>query len=192
VRERRPDLLAGDDPLVAVALGPRLEVGEVGAGFGLRVALAPQFLTRGDLRQEPPLLLLGAVVQDRGPDQALAHDADAPGPAGTGVLLVEDDLLEQARAPAAVLLRERQAHPAGRAERPLPGEALLEQRVLVAGTAAAAHAGELTGQLLREPAPRLGAERLELGREPEVHAAKPSGGSDGSELREHAAREVLE
>ena len=37
---RRPHLLAVDDPLVAVALGPGLQAGEVGAGAGLGVQQA--------------------------------------------------------------------------------------------------------------------------------------------------------
>ena len=41
VARRRPDLLAVDDPLVAVELGPAPEVAEVRAGVRLGVALAP-------------------------------------------------------------------------------------------------------------------------------------------------------
>ncbi len=40
--QRGPHLLAGDHPLVAVELGLGLDVGQVAAGVGLRVALAPQ------------------------------------------------------------------------------------------------------------------------------------------------------
>ncbi len=95
VRERRPDLLTGDHPLVSVALGACLHVGEVGAGVRLRVPLAPHVLARRDPREEAALLLLGTEVQDRGADQPLADDADATRTAGARVLLVEDHLLEQ-------------------------------------------------------------------------------------------------
>ena len=44
VAGRGPDLLAVDDPLVAVEHGPAAEVAEVGAGVGLGVALAPHVL----------------------------------------------------------------------------------------------------------------------------------------------------
>ena len=44
VRQRRPDLLSGDHPLVAVTDRPRLDVGQVASGVGLRIALAPQFV----------------------------------------------------------------------------------------------------------------------------------------------------
>ena len=75
VRERRPHLLAVDDPLVAVEHGARLHVRQVGAGVGLRVALAPQLLDRLDLREEALLLRLGAVRDQRGREQALAEEA---------------------------------------------------------------------------------------------------------------------
>ena len=56
---RRPDLLAVDDPLVAVEDGPAAEVAEVGPGVGLRVALAPQVLAGQDPGQVVGLLLVG-------------------------------------------------------------------------------------------------------------------------------------
>ena len=41
VGARAPDLLPGDDVLVAAALGPRAQRGEIGAGLRLGEALAP-------------------------------------------------------------------------------------------------------------------------------------------------------
>ena len=65
VGERRPHLLAVDDVVVAVLHRPRLQRGQVGAGVGLRVALAPDLLAGEDLRRVALLLLLGAVRDDR-------------------------------------------------------------------------------------------------------------------------------
>ena len=59
-----PDLLAVDDPLVAVEDGLGLEAGEVGARVGLAEALAPGDLAGEDLGEEELLLLLGAPLQD--------------------------------------------------------------------------------------------------------------------------------
>ena len=42
VGQRRPDLLAGDEPFVAVTDGFGLDVGEVAAGVGFGIALAPE------------------------------------------------------------------------------------------------------------------------------------------------------
>ena len=64
VRERRPDLLAGDDVLVAVADRARLQRREVGARLRLGEALAPDLVGRQDRREEALLLLLGAVGDD--------------------------------------------------------------------------------------------------------------------------------
>ena len=58
VGQRGPHLLAVDHPLVAVELGAGLDVGEVGAGVGLAVALAPQLGAGDDPGQEPGLLLV--------------------------------------------------------------------------------------------------------------------------------------
>ena len=56
VGERRPDLLAVDDVLVAVAHGPRAEVGQVAARAGLAEQLAPELLA-GEQREEVAVLL---------------------------------------------------------------------------------------------------------------------------------------
>ena len=50
--ERRPGLLAVDHPFAALALGGRLQSGEIGAGARLRKALAPPIVDIGDARQE--------------------------------------------------------------------------------------------------------------------------------------------
>ena len=68
-----PHLLAGEHPLVAVALGPRGERGEVGAGAGLAEELAPPLLVAHDRRQEAQPLLLGAVGEQRGRGQVEAE-----------------------------------------------------------------------------------------------------------------------
>ena len=118
VGQGRPDLLARDHPLVAVADGPRLDVGQVAARVGLGVALAPQLGALPDRREEARLLLGRAVVDQGRAEQPLAHDVDPARRRGPGVLLVEDDLLGHGGAPAAVLDRPAQAGPA--APRPAP------------------------------------------------------------------------
>ena len=97
VRERRPHLLAVDHPLVAVEHGAGLDVREVGAGVRLGEALAPQLLDRLDLREEPALLLVGAELDERRREQALAEERDPRRRVRLGVLLVEDDLLRERR-----------------------------------------------------------------------------------------------
>ena len=139
LRERRPHLLTGDHPLVAVALGAGLHVGEVGAGVRLGVALAPDLGAGEDPGEEPALLLVGAEVDDGRPEKPLADDPDAPRALRSRVLLVEDDLLREREAAAAELLGPPDPDPPGLTERALPGGALVEQLVLVARPTAPAH-----------------------------------------------------
>ena len=91
--ERGPDLLSGDDPLVAVALGPRLQAGEIRTGVRLAEPLAPQLLAAGDRRQEALLLLLGAELQQRRPEEVATLHADPVRGLGGRMLDVEDQLL---------------------------------------------------------------------------------------------------
>ena len=61
---RRPDLLAGDHVVVAVAHRPGAQRGEVGAGLGLGEPLAPHVLAAQDRRQVARPLL-GRALGDR-------------------------------------------------------------------------------------------------------------------------------
>ena len=79
VGQRGPHLLPGDDPLVAVPHRPGLDVGQVAAGVGLRIALAPQLGALPDGRQEALLLGLGPVVDQGGPEQPLPRMLTRPG-----------------------------------------------------------------------------------------------------------------
>ena len=151
VRERRPDLLPVDDPLVAVEVGACLHVREVGAGVGLGVSLAPDLGAAEDAGEERPFLGVGAEVDDGRPEQPLADDPDPSRTARARVLLVEDHLLEQRRAAAAVLRGPAEADPTVAAELLLPREALVEQLVLVAGPAAPAYDREPTVETIGEP-----------------------------------------
>src|SRR5260221_164376 len=139
-RERRPYLLAVDHPLVAVEIGAGLDVGQVGARVGLRVALTPDVGTAQNARQEPALLRLVPEMHDRRAEQSFADDADASRSTCPRVFLVEDHLVQQRCTPTAVLRGPPQSNPAVVSELLLPNEAILEERVLVAGPAAPAHA----------------------------------------------------
>ena len=110
----RPHLLAVDDPLVAVELGPGLEAGQVAAGVGLAEALAPGDGPVQDPRDELLLLLLGAPLQDGRADQGVAEEVGPQGRLGPGELLVQHDGLHEGEALAAVLGGPRRADPAAR------------------------------------------------------------------------------
>ena len=75
--ERRPGLLAVDDPVVAVADGGGAQRGQVGAGVGLGEALAPPDVEVRRLRQEALLLLLVAEGREDRADHAGVEGAAA-------------------------------------------------------------------------------------------------------------------
>ena len=90
---RRPDLLAGDDPLVAVEHGPGGERGEVTPGLGLAEQLAPELVAREHRAEVPLLLLLGAGEQQGGTGPADADLVVDGTDAGAVEFLVDDQLV---------------------------------------------------------------------------------------------------
>ena len=164
-----PHLLARDDPLVAVALGPGLDVGQVAAGVGLGIALAPQLGSLTDRREEAGLLLGRAVMDQGRAEQPLAHDVDPARGGGAGVLLVEDDLLGHGGPATPVLDRPAQAGPASPRQHLLPTLAHLEAEGLVPRAAAAPELGEFTHQVLRQEVADLLAEGHVLGAVAKIH-----------------------
>ena len=172
VRERGPHLLTGDHPLVAVEHGARLDVREVGARVRLGEALAPQLLDRLDLREEPALLLVGAELDERGREQALAEERDPRRRVRPRVLLVEDHLLgERAapgrRTPPATTCPTQRSAPSTRSH-----SMRTSQPVSSAGPPRRAERRELAGQVLGEPRAHLGAKGRLFGGVAEVHAGR--------------------
>ena len=168
VGQRGPGLLPVDHPGVPVQHGPGGHAGQVRPGPGFGVALAPQLADLPDRRQEA-LLLVRRAERDQGrAEQFLAHDRDPGGRVGPRVLLVEDDLLDQARAAAAVLGGPAEAGPARGGQVLVPGEPLVVPLVLAARAARAAQPGELAGQVGLQPFAHAGAEVLVLRREPHL------------------------
>ena len=93
--ERRPDLLAVDHPLVAVAHGPGAEGGEVGAGAGLAEELAPDLLA-GEQREQVALLLLLACRRGRSSGRPSRCRSGSTGAARRPrQLLVDEELVDR-------------------------------------------------------------------------------------------------
>ena len=109
VRQRRPHLLAVDDPLVAVSNGTGLEARHIGAGTGLGEHLAPDLVRPDQLRLVGGALLVGAVLVEHRQAHPLADaEVDLHDREGTG-LFAPDPLVLVAQALPAVLDRVRQA-----------------------------------------------------------------------------------
>ena len=119
VRIRGPDLGAVDDVVVAVLDRARLEGGEVGAGVGLGIALAPDDVAGGDAGEEL-LLLLFVAVDDHGRAGVGHADEARVGRAVVRELFREHYLLHVAHPLSAVFPRPRRRDPT------LSGELLRE------------------------------------------------------------------
>ena len=167
-----PDLLPGQAPLAAglVEAGFGPDVGQVRTGAGLGVALAPQVLAPQYARQVARLLRLAAEGDQRGAGEGFTDMAHATRTPGAGVLLVKDDLLLDAGAATAVPFGPAQASPAALVQLALPGLALLDKAVLVAGAAAKADLLELAAQVGGQPVGHFPAEPLVLVTETQLHA----------------------
>src|SRR3546814_7324581 len=76
--------------MVALVLTFRLERSEVGAGIGLRIALAPAYLPPRDLWEKPLLLLLGAVFEERRPQHGNPKTHERIACVDRGHLLTQD------------------------------------------------------------------------------------------------------
>jgi hypothetical protein len=160
--QRRVDLLAVDDPLVAVLDGGGAQRRQVGPGRGLGVADRRMQLAGQDAGQEERLLLVRPELLDR-----LAHRVDAQerdGGADPPSLVEEDELLDLAAALATVLLRPADTEPA------VPTH-LADGLEAVGPTGLAAHdfVRDLGGHQIVEVGSQLTAQGFLLVREGDLH-----------------------
>ena len=110
---------AGEHVAVAVAHGAGADRLQVGAGAGLGHGDGADELAGGEARQPAPLLLLGAVMQDVGRDDAGMQRRAEGVEAGIADRAVDRGLVGEAAAPAAVFLGHRGAQePGGAGLRP--------------------------------------------------------------------------
>ncbi len=160
LRRGDPRLGAVDDVRVTLAHGTGRERGEVGAGAGLGVALAPELLAREDLGQVARALLVVAELHDHRRDH-LQPERQHPRRPAVGDLLAEDVPLHRVPAGAPVLRGPVRRDPALLEEDPLPARVvvLLER---VAGLHLAPDVGR---QVLGDERPHLVAERALFGAE---------------------------
>ncbi|MCY1409471.1 hypothetical protein D9M71_248220 [compost metagenome] len=114
-----PDLLAVHHVVVAVTHRAGLQRRQVGAGARLGIALAPPVLAAEDARQEARLLLRSAELDDH-----RRHHLHAEGNhtrrTGGSALLLEDVLLHDVPASAAIFRRPARGEPAALVERAHP------------------------------------------------------------------------
>src|SRR5262249_23417569 len=170
-REARPHLLPREAVAVALALGAGPDGSQVGAGARLAEELAPYLLGGEDLRDEAPLLLLGAVPHERRPDVVDADFVDELRGLRTRRLLVVDRLLDRRRPRPSVFLRPGKPAPSGTMEPRLPVTQACRLVVLARESAKRLRTPP-GGQILRKPPTKPEPKRLLLGIEGEIHAGR--------------------
>src|SRR5205814_9690530 len=116
-----------------LVLGARLKPGQVAARVRLAEALAPDLLGREERGQVALLLRVGAMRHHDGAAHAEPDDVDRLGRLREDHLVVEDQLLHEAGASAAVLLGPGDADIAGLVELLLPGPPALDEGLLALG-----------------------------------------------------------
>jgi len=171
VRPGAPDLLAAHDVLVALPHGPGGQRGQVGAGAGLGEALAPDAVAAENPRQVVTPLLLGALGHEGRAGVGVAHEDDADvGRTRGGVLLLEDQLLRDGQAAAAVLDRPVEAGVPGLVQPALPPGVVGPPGCPVPGRGWRAVGGHGAG----EPVPHFLAEDLVGCGVRQVHTTQPA------------------
>ena len=153
--EARPDLLAVDHELVALATGARGERREVGAGVRFGHPDAPGGLARQDAGQELGLLVGGAVLDQRRPHLAVGEPDRRDRRPGGDQLLADDQPVDGRLAAAAELGRPR--HPDPTVGRHLDGELLgepVDPRIVVPAVPLDGLVGDLPGLLAQGCAAR--------------------------------------
>ena len=163
----RPDLVAVEHVLVAVAVGPRAQGGEVRSRIRLAEPLAPTFPAVHQPRQEPLLDLDASVPEDA--EHEVAEPRSRRCSSG-GQLLVEDDVVDTREALAADFLGPRQAEEAGAVQRLVPRS--LARPVGVVGRRC-----RQVGVVVGHPRPQALTEGRLVGRVTEVHCGPRSRGA---------------
>ena len=162
--QRGPGFLAIDDVIIALADGAGLEAGEVGAGTGLGIALAPPIRAVENARQNVGFLLFGTEFDQDGAEHAQTEGHDARR-VGQGAFLVEDMALHGIPARAAIFDRPGHGQPAAALQRRVPA-----LKIGLAEFFAIANLGrQLFGQIVLEKTADFCAEGLFLWREVEIH-----------------------
>src|SRR5262249_14928803 len=138
------------------------DIGEIAAGAGLRISLAPQLGDIKDARQEALLLLGRSECDQRWTEQLFAEVVDLVGSIGAGVLLIERHPV-RGRKPAATMLdRPPQTGQSRGREMLVPCPALFERLVLAPRSAEAFERCEFADQIVGEPTADLRPELLDF------------------------------
>src|SRR5664279_765010 len=121
MRARSPDLLAIDDPVIALFLSAGAQARDIGTAGGFGEQLAPDLFAGGELRQIMAFVLLVAKGHHGRPAHALADLERLRQLAVDAFFLLPDHALDRGGAAAAIFLRPVQAGPTAFGFLLLPG-----------------------------------------------------------------------
>src|SRR6266849_1864294 len=121
VRARSPDLLAVDDPVLALFLRARAQAGDIRSARRLGKQLAPDLFAGGEFWQIVAFVLLAAIGHHGRPAHALADLERLRQLAVHAFFLLPDHALDRRGAASAIFLWPVQAGPAGFGFLLLPG-----------------------------------------------------------------------
>jgi hypothetical protein len=127
MRAGGPHLLPVDDEVVALVHRTGPQTGEIAAGVGLGITLAPQLVGAEDTRQVALLLFLGAPMDKGRAQQVQCAGCRQDRGASAEIFFVENHLLHKTGAAAAILGGPGNSDPARGVHRLLPGDALFER-----------------------------------------------------------------
>src|SRR4029079_10237315 len=105
MRARGPDLLAVDDPVVALLLGAGAQARDIRAAGGLGEELAPDLLAGSKFRQVTPLVLFAAEGHHGRPAHPPGARERLRQLVETALSLLPDRLLDRGGPAAAILFR---------------------------------------------------------------------------------------
>ena len=166
MRGRGPDLLAGNDIIVADALRRCFERGQIGAGAWLGKTLAPPIVEVRRPRQKALLLLVGAELDQHRADHIDVEDLHVRR-RRQHVFLKEHHALHRRPARPTPFLRPAIGRPVARVEDALPAA-----RVFLLRPIAEPHlVADVGWQVIADKAAQLVAKRQFFGAEAKVHGA---------------------
>src|SRR5262249_55638605 len=128
--ERGPYFLAGDDPLVAVPLGARLQPRQITSGVRFAEALAPEFFAASYRRQEPLFLGVRAEFHESRAEKVPASSPAQIGPLCVRVTNLESRLMNKGPPPPSIFFGPVHVQPPPRRQLSFPFQTQIPQRVI--------------------------------------------------------------
>src|SRR5208283_1104679 len=170
--QRGPYFRAIDDEMAVLLDGAGLQRGEVRAGVGLRIALAPDFRAGEDILEMGAFLFVRSPMDERWADQPDAGTGEGHTAADQFELLLADDLLQRGPAATAIFARPGNPEPSACAELGVPAQRRFPTDVFL--VAERADGGYRVLAIVRQPLAKFGPHRFVFPAVTEIHRSRGS------------------